>query len=128
MESQPKKILIVEDDNDARAIFLDVLNSAGYIAVGATDGNEALDKLSATRFDLVLMDVIMPNKDGITALTEIKADPTKYGNMDIYILTNIDSDIIIQKSVEIGAKGYFLKSDLNPDQLIETVKKYLKEA
>ena len=125
MSTTGKKILIVEDDNDGRSIFLDVLNTAGYEAIGAIDGNDALIKLAETKFDLVLMDIIMPNKDGITALAEIKKDPKKYGKMDIYMLTNIDSDITIQKSVEIGAKGYFLKSDLNPDQLIETVKKYL---
>jgi len=125
MNSSNKRILIVEDDNDARTIFLDVLNSFGYEAVGAIDGNDALDKLASKKFNLVLMDIIMPNMDGITALSDIKKNPTKYGNMDIYMLTNIDSDITIQKAVELGAKGYFLKSDLNPDQLIETVKKYL---
>jgi twitching motility two-component system response regulator PilG len=126
MDFQQKKILIVEDDNDARTIFLDILNSAGFNAIGAVDGIEALDKLSKNKFDLVLLDIIMPNKDGITTLSEILADPGKYGNMDVYMLTNIDSDITIQKAVEIGAKGYFLKSDLNPEQLVETVKKYIQ--
>lgn len=126
MDFKQKKILIVEDDNDARTIFLDILNSSGFNTFGAVDGNDALDKLSKDRFDLVLLDIIMPNKDGITTLSEILSDPQKYGNMDIYMLTNIDSDITIQKAVEIGAKGYFLKSDLNPDQLVETVKKYIQ--
>jgi CheY-like chemotaxis protein len=126
MDFQQKKILIVEDDNDARTIFLDILNSAGFNAIGAVDGNEALDKLSKNKFDLVLLDIIMPNKDGITTLSDILSDPGKYGNMDVYMLTNIDSDITIQKAVEIGAKGYFLKSDLNPEQLVETVKKYIQ--
>jgi CheY-like chemotaxis protein len=126
MDFQKKKILIVEDDNDARTIFLDILDSAGYEAVGAIDGNDALDKLSKDKFDLVLLDIIMPNKDGITTLSEILADRPKYGKMDVYMLTNIDSDITIQKAVELGAKGYFLKSDLNPEQLVETVKKYIQ--
>lgn len=126
MDFQKKKILIVEDDNDARTIFLDILNSAGFNAIGAIDGNNALDKLSKDKFDLVLLDIIMPNKDGITTLSDILSDRTKYGNMDVYMLTNIDSDITIQKAVEIGAKGYFLKSDLNPEQLVETVKKYIQ--
>ena len=125
MNDQKKKILIVEDDTDAKTIFIDILNSAGYLAIGASDGNEALERLAAEKFDLVLMDIIMPNKDGITALADIRKNPEKYGTMDIYMLTNIDSDITIQKAVELGAKGYFLKSNLNPDQLIETVKKYI---
>jgi len=120
-----KRILIVEDDNDARTIFLDILNNAGYETVGSVDGIEALKELSNAKFDLVLLDIIMPNKDGISTLSEIKASPDKYGDMDIYMLTNIDSDITVQKAVEIGAKGYFLKSNLNPDLLVETVKKYL---
>lgn len=126
MDFQKKKILIVEDDNDARTIFLDILDSAGYEAVGAVDGNDALDKLSKDKFDLVLLDIIMPNKDGISTLSAILADRPKYGKMDVYMLTNIDSDITIQKAVELGAKGYFLKSDLNPEQLVETVKKYIQ--
>ena len=126
MDFQKKKILIVEDDNDARTIFLDILNSAGFQAVGAIDGNDALDKLSKDQFDLVLLDIIMPNKDGISTLSDILSDKPKYGKMDVYMLTNIDSDITIQKAVEIGAKGYFLKSDLNPEQLVETVTKYIQ--
>ena len=84
------------------------------------------DKLSKDKFDLVLLDIIMPNKDGISTLSDILADKPKYGKMDVYMLTNIDSDITIQKAVEIGAKGYFLKSDLNPEQLVETVTKYIQ--
>ena len=125
MDQKQKKVLIVEDDNDARGIFIEVLKDGGLEVVGAVDGNDALSKMVEMKFDLILLDIIMPNKDGITTLTEIKANPTKYGDADIYMLTNIDSDITIQKAVELGAKGYFLKTDLNPDKLIETVKKYL---
>jgi len=124
MDNKPK-ILVAEDEQDARLIYVDILSSAGYEVDGVADGKEALIKMENKKYDLVLLDIIMPNLDGISALKAIKEDPSKYGNMPIYMLTNIGSDAAIENSVQLGAQGYILKSDTDPTELTDLVEKAL---
>ena len=124
MDNKPK-ILVAEDEQDARLIYVDILSSAGYEVDGVADGKEALIKMENKKYDLVLLDIIMPNLDGISALKSIKEDPSKYGNMPIYMLTNIGSDAAIENSVQLGAQGYILKSDTDPTELTDLVEKAL---
>lgn len=124
MDNKPK-ILVAEDEQDARLIYVDILSSAGYEVDGVADGKEALIKMENKKYDLVLLDIIMPNLDGISALKAIKEDPSKYGNMPIYMLTNIGSDAAIENSVQLGAQSYILKSDTDPTELTDLVEKAL---
>jgi len=117
------KILVAEDEQDARMIYLDILTTAGYEVDGAEDGNDAIAKLSKKKYDLVLLDIIMPNLDGIAVLKELKAHPDKFGNMPVYMLTNIGSEVAIENAISLGAKGYILKSDTDPTELAELIKK-----
>jgi CheY-like chemotaxis protein len=120
-----KRVLIVEDEQDARTLYVDILTVAGFSSDAAIDGVDALDKMSKTHYDLILLDIIMPNKDGVETLEEITADPEKYGKSTVYMLTNIGSDVAIEKAITLGASGYVLKSDTSPDELVELVKKVL---
>lgn len=124
MDNKPK-ILVAEDEQDARLIYVDILTSAGYEVDGVADGKEALIKMESKKYDLVLLDIIMPNLDGISALKAIKEYPTKYGNMPIYMLTNIGSDAAIENSIQLGAQGYIHKSDTDPSELTDLVEKAL---
>lgn len=120
-----KKILVVEDEQDARTLYLDILSTGGYDVVGAADGVEALAKLGANKISLVLLDIIMPNKDGVETLEEINAHPEIYGKPIVYMLTNIGSDVAIEKAISLGAAGYVLKSDTAPEELVNLVQKVL---
>lgn len=120
-----KKILIVEDEQDARTLYIDILSGSGYDVVGAADGVEALELLSKSKFSLVLLDIIMPNKDGVETLNEITTKPDTYGKPVVYMLTNIGSDVAIEKAISLGAAGYVLKSDTAPEELVTLVKKIL---
>lgn len=119
------KILVVEDEQDARTLYLDILSGSGYSVDGAADGVEALDLLSKNKYQLVLLDIIMPNKDGVETLNEINTKPEMYGKPVIYMLTNIGSDVAIEKAISLGAAGYVLKSDTAPEELVNLVKKIL---
>ncbi|MEI7579238.1 MAG: response regulator [bacterium] len=123
---QPKKILIVEDEPDARQIFIDILGGAGFEIDGATEGDDALLHMSQKKYDLILLDIVMPQKDGIQTLTEVKKFPGKYGDMKIVMLTNIGGDLAIDKALKLGADGYMLKSETEPDDLVAIVNKYLE--
>lgn len=121
-----KKILVVEDEPDALSIYIDILTGAGFEVLGGSDGKDALAKMEANAFDLVLLDIIMPEMDGLETLMHVKKYPAKYGNMKVLMLSNIGGDIAIDKAMSIGADGYLLKSETEPVDLINIVNKYLE--
>jgi CheY-like chemotaxis protein len=122
---QSAKILVVEDEIDARTVFVDLLSSEGYETSSAVDGVDALAKAAADKFDLILLDIVMPNKDGIEVLHELKNNPDKYGTPIVVMLTNISGDAAIEKAMEIGAAGFKLKVDTEPSQLLADVQAFL---
>lgn len=126
MQNINKKILIVEDEPDSRMLYIDILTNSGYSADGAKDGDEALKMLESKEYALVLLDIIMPDKDGLETLSDIKKNSDKYGNPIVYMLTNISGENQIEKSIALGARGYILKADTTPSQLLETVKELYK--
>jgi len=121
-----KKILLVEDEADAREIYLDILKGEGLTALGVADGAEALEALAKEKYSLVLLDIIMPKMDGIETLNQIKSNPEKYGAPKVVMLSNIGGDIAIDKAMELGADGYMLKSETEPDDFVNVVTKYLE--
>lgn len=127
-ESQETKlILLVEDEQDARDLYVDILSTEGYDVDSAVDGQDAENKLTMKKYDLVLLDIITPVKDGIQALAEIKQNPDKFGTPKVVMLSNIAGDISIDKAMELGADGYMLKADVAPDDLVEIVSRYFTE-
>lgn len=119
------KILVVEDDNYARDIYQEILTDAGFTVTTANNGEEGLAKLVEGGYDLVLLDVMMPKLDGLEVLKSLKAQGKGKNNGKIILLTNLAHDPIIKEALDTGATDYLIKSDLNPDQLLEHVKKHL---
>ncbi len=120
-----KKILVVEDEQDARTMFVDLLESEGFDVSSAVDGIDALAKSASEKYDLILLDIVMPNMDGVEVLQQIKADPTKYGTPIVVMLTNISGDAAVEKAMELGAAGYRLKIGTEPEKLLQDVKDFL---
>lgn len=122
MESQ-KRILIVEDDNFLREIYVDTLSEEGFYIETAVDGEEALGKIKKGTWDLVLLDIIMPKFDGLEVIRRLKSDPL-FKAPKIIFLTNLDKDEEIQEALKLG-DGYFIKSQLNPEEFLGKVKSSL---
>ncbi len=117
-----RKILVVDDEPDARDLFGELLSTVPeYEVETAEDGNDCLAKCEATKYDLVLLDIVMPKMDGVEALAQIKGNKEKYGDPIIIMLTNIGGDIAIEKALELGAVGFKLKIDTEPEELLKTV-------
>ena len=77
-ESMKKKILIIEDDRSLQNAVVETITQEGYETVSAFDGEEGIQKLAAEKPDLILLDIILPKKDGYEVLSQIKRDePTK---------------------------------------------------
>lgn len=120
-----KKILIIEDDQYLRELYQELLQSEGYSVDTASDGETGFAKLQEGGFSLVLLDMMLPKKDGLQILKDLKTSSTKKPNGLIIALTNMGNDAIKKQCFEFGASGYLIKSDLNPDQVLSEIKSYL---
>lgn len=118
-----KKILIVEDEKPiAKAMELKLIHSGFEVQV-AFDGEEALEALKKGGFDLIVLDLIMPKRDGFSTLQEIK----KRGiNIPVIISSNLSQEEDLKKSNELGAIDFFIKSDTPINVIVERISKYLK--
>ncbi len=124
----PKKILIVEDDQFLREFYQELLGEEGYLIDVAADGEVGLFKIQNNEYDLVLLDIMLPKKDGIQILRDLKLNPPKTPHLTIVNLTNLGQDSIIKQCFDLGAQGYLIKSALNPDQVLQEVKSYLTKS
>lgn len=119
------KILIVEDDQALRELYVQILTEEGYEVSQAADGQAGLDALSKGGYDLALLDIVMPKLDGISVLTKLADNPPATPNKKIVILSNLGKDDVIGQAMELGASGYMIKSDYTPDKIISQVKNFL---
>lgn len=123
---QPKKILIVDDEELVIKALTEKLEAEGFAVESAKDGEEALLKVSQTHPDLILLDIIMPKLDGISVLKKLKiADATK--NIPVIILTNLYEDKKVVQELEAGATEYLIKVDHTLPDIINKVKNKLQE-
>jgi len=122
-QTHPKRILIVEDEAPmARALELK-LDHAGFDAVAVHGGQEALDLLAGEQFDLMLLDLIMPGLDGFAVLTHLKE---RGSTIPVIILSNLNQPEDIKKAKELGARDFFIKSDVPLANVVEQVRSTLK--
>lgn len=121
------RIMVVDDEEDLRDVFKAILEEedSNWEVSTAADGIEALAKAEATKFDLVLLDIIMPNKDGIQTLQDFRDNPDKYGKPVILMLTNLSGDVAIEEAKSRGAQDYMVKIEYEPAQVIEKVREWL---
>ncbi len=116
------RVLLADDQALVRAGFRALLSAEPDIEVvgEAADGREALRAIKQEKPDVVLMDIRMPNVDGITATREIAADPT-LSQVKVIILTTFESDDTIVDALRAGASGFLVK-DTEPADLIHAVR------
>ena len=118
-------ILIADDQPDNLLLLTRYLESEGYNYIKARDGVETLEKIRSEYPDLVLLDVNMPNKDGFTALEEIRADPA-IQNLPVIILTAARLDAIeVQFGLNLGADDYITKP-FNRRELLARIRTKLR--
>lgn len=116
-------ILAVDDSASMRQMVSFTLKGAGYDVAEAVDGVEALSKAKTQVFDLVVTDVNMPNKDGITLIKDLRALPNYKFTPMLMLTTESGNDKKMQGKAA-GATGWIVKP-FNPDQLLKTVQKVL---
>tara|TARA_B100000745_G_C19864886_1_gene288007 strand:+ start:110 stop:475 length:366 start_codon:yes stop_codon:yes gene_type:complete len=120
-----KKVLVAEDDEALGSILKIKLKDAGYEMILAVDGQEAIEKVSTEKPDLILLDLLMPKKDGYQVLQELKAS-ADWKNIPVLVTSNLSRPIEIDRIKQLGALDYVIKSNESLDQLVNKIKDVAK--
>ena len=115
------KILVAEDDKFLVKVYEAKLTKAGFEAKIAQDGEEALEILKTFTPEIILLDLMMPKKDGFQVLAELKADP-KLKGIPVIVTSNLSQPEDKKKAMDLGAKDYIVKSDTPIQDIIEKLK------
>jgi two-component system cell cycle response regulator DivK len=120
-----KRILVVEDQEDNRRIIRDLLTSAGYALIEATDGEAGVRLAGTERPDLILMDIQLPLLDGHEATRRIKQDPD-LRHIPVIVVTSYALSGDDAKAMAAGCDAYVAKP-FSPRQLLATIRQFLPE-
>jgi len=118
-------ILIVEDEEFLVRALKDNLISEGYSVSVAMDGEAAFDELKKKKPSLILLDLLLPKKNGFDVLKDLKKDP-ELQLIPVVILSNLGEDSEIKKALELGANDYFVKSQHPIQEVVEKVREYIQ--
>lgn len=119
-------VLIAEDEEFLRKILTQSFKDAGFTVLEAVNGVEALNLALAHKPTVSILDIMMPEMDGMETLKKIRLDPSWGASALVIMLTNLTADNkILEQMAESSPSYYFVKSDMEPDQLIAKVKEIL---
>lgn len=120
-----KHILLVEDDPFIRDMYSTKLKEIGFSVDTAKTGKESIKKADKRKPDLILLDIVLPHKDGWAILKEIKQKQELKDTL-VIMLTNLGQKVEVEKGIKLGAEKYLIKAHYTPKQVAEEVKKLLK--
>jgi len=115
------KVLVVDDEEDIRNLFAEILTDCGYEVHVTADGVEAQKVLQAGSYDLVITDLVMPNREGIETIQEIRRS---YPRLKIIAVSGAFGGRFLEAAAMLGAAATLLKP-VSPNQLIEAVRRTL---
>jgi DNA-binding response OmpR family regulator len=116
------KVLVVEDDRFLVSAYRAKLEKSGYEVQIASDGDEALAVLKTFTPDIILLDLVMPRRDGFSTLEEMKKN-ADWAKIPVIVTSNLGQKEDIDKALGLGANDYIIKSDLSIEELVSKVQK-----
>lgn len=125
--NQSKTIVIIEDDPELQQQLTVAFVQAGFTVNNAYDGSTGLNLVSAKKPDIVLLDLVLPIRDGYKVLQVLKADPgTK--DIPVIILSNLESLDNVEYALRMGASSYLVKANYQPKGIVKRVESALESA
>jgi len=120
--TQIKKILCIEDDLFIGEMYKRALTKAGYQVDLINNGTEGLKAATTNQYDLILLDVMLPEKRGTEVLQALRGDGKDLvPNSRVLVLTNFDQDDESKMAMQSKADGYLIKADITPRKLLEII-------
>lgn len=120
------KICLVDDDQNILDIYTKKLTSRGYQIVSASDGKIGLEIMRAEKPDLAMIDVNMPEMDGLTLMEHMQQEPA-LEKIPVIVLTNEDNEPTIRRASQISPEFFLLKAQTDPQKAVEVIEKVLSE-
>lgn len=124
MTDQKPKILMIEEDRFLRKIYRDKFSKLDFEFIEATNGEEGLNKVIYEKPDLVLLDLMLPKKNGFDVLIDMKSNKNTE-NIPVIILSNLSQESDIKRGLSLGAEDYLVKTEVSLSQVVEKVREQL---
>ncbi|MEA1926286.1 MAG: response regulator [Patescibacteria group bacterium] len=128
MEATQKKqeitVCIVEDEEMIAEMYRIKLEEKNFQVFVASDGEKGFEIIKRVKPDIALIDIMMPNKDGISLIKNIRKDPS-ISRIPVIILTNLDNSEIVKKTYDLDVDFYLIKSQYRPSDVVKIVKEVL---
>lgn len=121
-----QKILIVEDDSFLLGMYSTKLSLEGFEVIAAADGEKGVRQAKKAKPDLILLDLMLPKKDGFSVLQDLKQDPATKA-IPVIVLTNLGQKSDIDRCFSLGAADYLIKAHFIPSEVILKIKKVLQQ-
>ncbi len=122
MKKNTYKLLVVEDETSLREAIVDKFSKENFEVIEARDGEEALAQATEKTPDVILLDIVLPKKDGMTFLKELRAMNAWGKSVPVILLTNLSADDEITRAVAENEPSYYLiKSDWTLDDVMKKV-------
>lgn len=120
MPEQTKKILLAEDDEFLSSLIKNRLERESYTVTLVIDGAQVIEAIRREKPQLILLDLILPNKLGFEVLEEMKADP-EIDSIPVMVISNLGQPEDIKKAQEFGVIDYFIKAQILIDDLLKRI-------
>lgn len=121
-----EKILFIEDEPTLQKTLGEVLAQEGFKVFSALDGEKGIKMVKKEKPDLILLDLILPKKDGFEVLKEMKKDE-KLKDIPVIILTNLEGMSDVEKALSLGATTYLVKANYKLEDVVEKIRQTLKK-
>lgn len=119
-----RKILFIEDESALQRAVTQILSEEGYQVLSALDGEAGFTLAKKELPDLILLDLVLPKKDGFEVLGELKQDQeTK--QIPVIILTNLEGGADVERALSLGATTYLVKTNYRLEEVVEKIKQTL---
>lgn len=126
-EASNKTILIVEDDVALANLYKTELEMAGYTVVHVSEGMQAVDAIKQNTPSIVLLDIMLPGKNGLEILQDIRDDEA-VSETKVLMLTNFGNEENVSTALELGALDYIMKYKITPEEMKDKLASLLGEA
>lgn len=121
------KILFVEDDPFIAEIYTKKLGNSGYETVNITSGRAVLKELKEQQFDLVLLDLVLPEMSGTEVLREIRHNKEYDQNLKVIVFSNLSSPEDREQVLKLGANGFISKTEFSPSEVVIEIERLLRQ-
>jgi DNA-binding response OmpR family regulator len=121
------KVLIVEDEEVLLKVLKEKLEKSGYDVATAVDGEAALIRAKDSNPDVIVLDLLLPKKNGFEVLEELKKDEA-LKVIPVVVVSNLGEDNDIKRALALGAADYYVKSEHPINEIIEKIKHVLLQA